>query len=1034
MLYRASARLLALSLAMLLISCRESGPEHLIEEAWESSPSLDLRIGNAQKDQRKLYRENVSRHASDALVQAEAEIAKRWSAESEDPHYLDLRGRAELLAMSYNAAIQTLSHGLDINPTSVTFKIDLATAYVERADISHQARFYGRALELLSSALEQAPNDPVALFNHAITCERMFFYRQALEDWERYLELRDSSAWEDEARRHAEMLIGILHRHRVAAEEQLLSAETIVKRTLASEPSVLNTLDHRIEDYSELALRKWLVAEFQSHTGAPPPATSEALRVLAEIARTRHGDDLLQDLLATHRSFHSAMGFRALSKAIEDNESGNADQALTDARRAVLSFQRSGSVAGLARSRLEYIYALHRMSLGTECLKEAEGLKPLVAGRKYRWLDAQLDLEEAVCSNIASELWRIRPELKKALFLTQEAKYDALHLRALNLAASTSWMLNGDTSEAWDEDRAGLELYWSGSFGALRAYNIYEDLALMSEQASDAHLSYILQKEALEADGELQDPWRHSMTHFLVSKSAKILQKNSEWEQELGIASSLFSALPDNKLTRLYTAYCDIELAELRGRSRQYERGLDLLSAVAPSIKSIQNPALHLAYKVTLAEILAHAGRLHEAEGVLRNAIAEGQRSAHSFRHDEERLEWERNLGSAYKHLIRVEWDEGDREGALDVLDAYHALGDIEPVEGFNSRLSLVPRSGHAQDRFRVASGEALIAYAIFDDGVAIWLRNEHTTISQFSKVSREQLKSSARRFLEQCSDPQSNPAALQRNAKALYRWLVSPVADHLSSSNTLVFQPDAFLSDIPVQAFVSPAGDYLGQHFQIVLSPTFGRQSRFGDRRAITRFTSAVIVASSVASTDHGLLPLPDAKDEATAVAKMFENPELLLDGNITLFRVKQAIMRAEVLHFAGHALLTKRGVSLLLQTDKGSARLDIADLRKLIRGGHLQLVVLSACSTGSKDFEFSTVQPNMPTALSYSGVSRTIATQWNVDSRATRILMTQFYLSLLKGNPVSEAMRISWLEIKGNKETSHPYYWAAFSVYGRE
>jgi CHAT domain-containing protein len=192
--------------------------------------------------------------------------------------------------------------------------------------------------------------------------------------------------------------------------------------------------------------------------------------------------------------------------------------------------------------------------------------------------------------------------------------------------------------------------------------------------------------------------------------------------------------------------------------------------------------------------------------------------------------------------------------------------------------------------------------------------------------------------------------------------------------------------------------------------------------------------VASSVASTDHGLLPLPDAKDEATAVAKMFENPELLLDGNITLFRVKQAIMRAEVLHFAGHALLTKRGVSLLLQTDKGSARLDIADLRKLIRGGHLQLVVLSACSTGSKDFEFSTVQPNMPTALSYSGVSRTIATQWNVDSRATRILMTQFYLSLLKGNPVSEAMRISWLEIKSNKETSHPYYWAAFSVYGRE
>jgi CHAT domain-containing protein len=64
--------------------------------------------------------------------------------------------------------------------------------------------------------------------------------------------------------------------------------------------------------------------------------------------------------------------------------------------------------------------------------------------------------------------------------------------------------------------------------------------------------------------------------------------------------------------------------------------------------------------------------------------------------------------------------------------------------------------------------------------------------------------------------------------------------------------------------------------------------------------------------------------------------------------------------------------------------------------------------------------------------GARRVIAASWDVDALATRRLMTAFYREIARGTAVAEALRRAKVEVRNVPETRHPYYWAAFEVFG--
>jgi CHAT domain-containing protein len=69
------------------------------------------------------------------------------------------------------------------------------------------------------------------------------------------------------------------------------------------------------------------------------------------------------------------------------------------------------------------------------------------------------------------------------------------------------------------------------------------------------------------------------------------------------------------------------------------------------------------------------------------------------------------------------------------------------------------------------------------------------------------------------------------------------------------------------------------------------------------------------------------------------------------------------------------------------------------------------------------------------FAGAPSVLCSLWDVDDEATRALMVAFYKNYLGGMGKPQALREAQRSIRenpGHPEWSHPYYWAAFTLWG--
>ena len=107
-----------------------------------------------------------------------------------------------------------------------------------------------------------------------------------------------------------------------------------------------------------------------------------------------------------------------------------------------------------------------------------------------------------------------------------------------------------------------------------------------------------------------------------------------------------------------------------------------------------------------------------------------------------------------------------------------------------------------------------------------------------------------------------------------------------------------------------------------------------------------------------------------------------------------------------------------------------DILDMRL-----QAELVVLSACETALGKTGPGEGMMGMGWALSAAGASSSILSYWKIDSSASKDFMIEFYRRLgTKEAPRSKALllRATALDIMRAPGHRHPFYWAAFSLWG--
>ena len=150
-------------------------------------------------------------------------------------------------------------------------------------------------------------------------------------------------------------------------------------------------------------------------------------------------------------------------------------------------------------------------------------------------------------------------------------------------------------------------------------------------------------------------------------------------------------------------------------------------------------------------------------------------------------------------------------------------------------------------------------------------------------------------------------------------------------------------------------------------------------------------------------------------------------------------ALSQYRILHLATHGciqdnpLLSNLALSFF-NADGQKAETSLLKLQDIYNLKlNADLVVLSACQTGTgKEVQGEGIV-GLTRGFMYAGARRVVVSLWSVNDRATSVLMTDYYRQMLQQglNPAA-ALRQAQLTTWRSNTYAAPYYWAAFTIQG--
>ncbi len=1012
---------------------------HLLARAYTEQRTLELRIAGADYAPLRVSRGPAASFTSRsaALLKAEALIVNQLASHPSDPAWLQAQAQADLLEGKYDAAVEALRRALELEPHSPALLTDIATAYFQRAQQEDHKDDLGAAYEYLSRALRLRPDDPVALFNRAVVAEHQFLYHQALDDWEHYLRVDARSQWADEARSHADAVRAHLEKHISQATPLMAPSQLMDSANDSTRPAAV---DERIEEYLHDAVRFWLPSSYPETASQPDPAVRQALFFLADLTSRQHGDFWLTDLLRGSSAPNFPQAVTALARAVQSNAAGDFGASREQANRAEQLFRASGNTAGVLRAQFEQIFAAQIDRRSEACRQQATVALAKSEKYSYPWLQIQFGLEKGVCSSVMGDFGADEKASGGASDRAQGSGYSVLYLRALGFIAGAKFE-TGDSSGGWTLAETGLERYWSGPFPAMRGYNLYTELAYAAGAAGQSNLQLANWREGVSAIDANEDLLLRASAHSNMAEAASAAHQPELAKQHYGEAARLYALAPQTVAAQAERVEIEIRTAQLEARQSALEAALTRLTRIQAEVRQLSDNYLAQMFYSTLGEVQLRSHRAAEAEQAFRAALGLAEQNLARLTSAADRTSWSKDAAPVYLGLAESELIQGREQDALDAFEWYlGAPQRVDRQERSTSKTALEswPSLANASPlpaRLPLLLNQTVLAYGVLPDGLAIWVYDNRGVRATWIPKSLQELRDLSADFYAECSNPKSELSALHRDARSLYGSLIAPVEQHLAPGRTLVIEAEGWLARVPFETLLDSHDHYLIERAPIVHSLGQDSQARLRSDTGISADLPALVVGSTASSSADGLIPLPDVAGEADTVAQSLHFARILKGGEVTLSAVRSDLPGTAVFHFAGHALATPGRTGLMLAGGDRQTQtprlLDASTVRQL-HLQKLQLAVLSACSTasgsgGSSGFD------SVTDALLRAGVPHVVASRWAVDSVQTRGFVEDFYGNALSGQPVSSALRQTALKMLANPRTAHPYYWSAFSAYGR-
>lgn len=268
--------------------------------------------------------------------------------------------------------------------------------------------------------------------------------------------------------------------------------------------------------------------------------------------------------------------------------------------------------------------------------------------------------------------------------------------------------------------------------------------------------------------------------------------------------------------------------------------------------------------------------------------------------------------------------------------------------------------------------------------------------------------------------------APLREALQQLYAALIAPVEAELAGARTLAILPTGALHYVPYAALcrgkLGSEPEFLIQRFAVVSLVKASDLAQLG-QPALADSPRLLALANPDGS-------LPGSEQEVADIQHCYPEGKVLVGTAATAQALQSVPPQTTYLHLAthGHLDVADATRSYLLMS---GGQLAVGDIYGLTLEG-TRLVTLSACRTALEGAQPGSELTSLADAFSVAGGRSVLASLWSISDAGTRAWMQSFYTRLATGESLAEAMRQAELSTSAQPALHHPFYWAAFTLFG--
>lgn len=349
----------------------------------------------------------------------------------------------------------------------------------------------------------------------------------------------------------------------------------------------------------------------------------------------------------------------------------------------------------------------------------------------------------------------------------------------------------------------------------------------------------------------------------------------------------------------------------------------------------------------------------------------------------------------------------------------------------------------------RLQPDQSIIEYTITDSTLYALVISKQQVAVQSIPITRNAL----RQLVYQARDSiQIRSKNYTPYTAQLYQILIAPVQSYLRQS--LLIVPDDFLSLLPFEVLHPPVANNTSPQFILYQHPICYNYSATlwaKDSPPPIHTTQQTVLgiapihfnvppppdSLSIQPTTYS--PLPATATELQNIAKHTTTRNLLLQ-DATEAHFRQLATQATIIHFATHGEVNDQNPlysRLLFNNDDTTSQLDnILHAYEIYNLPlHAQLVILSACNTGTGKVNTGEGVMSLARGFSYAGCPNIAMTAWRVADQSmsdlTDLLYTHLFDRNLSKERAIQQTKIDFLQ-SASPTKQHPFYWANLLLIG--